>query len=871
MPGLVRRPRPWLLLVASVAVLLCAAAGVASPGANGRIVFVRGGNLFTVQGTSETSLGVAGVHPAWSADGTQIAFDDATNVKTMNADGTSVTTRAAGTDPSWSPDGPHLAYVRGGNLYTVVIATAVETLRVSGGVTEPAWSPDGGQIAYAQTADVQVVTLSGGATANLTNSVATDASPSWAPDGTKLAFTSNRDGNVELYAMNADGSAQMRLTSTTSIDEATPSWSPDGAKIAFTKPDSGGNDDVWAFTVGDGTLTQVTTNAADDLQPDWGSAFSISKPVIAAPNGVVDGATLTALPGTYTGSAPPTSYAYQWQRCSPAGASCTPIADATDSSYTITSPDVGSTLRVVATATSSAGTASSASSPTTVVQAVAPTNTAAPTIDGGGSASAGSPLSASTGTWNGTTPISYAYQWLRCDTAGANCTDVTGATNSKYTPGDADVGKKLRVRVTANNGVGTPGSAQSSATSAVVNAVPTSTDKPSVNGSAKVGNFLSASAGTWTGAAPITYAYQWQRCTSSACANIANATFLSYSVVAADLGSRLRVQVTATNGTGSATASSDQTDVVEGTAPTSSGAPFLSGLPEVGETLFASQGTWLGTPTSYTYEWRRCGTAATSTCTAIAGATSSSYALVDADLGSTILVVVTAKNASGSASATSPRSSVITAAGTTPGGRPLSTKAPTIAGTAAKGAKLTAKTGTWSGTPKSYSYLWQRCVAKTLVCTSIVTATKANYTPVAADVGKRLRVAVTAVNPAGSGFALSAPTAVVKASMPRGVTRNGTAGANTMKGTVRNDVLHGRGGNDRIDGRAGNDRLYGDAGNDTITGGAGRDWILGGAGNDTVNAADGQVDVIDCGAGNDTVVADKGDVVRNCEHVTRRK
>jgi Ca2+-binding RTX toxin-like protein len=196
-----------------------------------------------------------------------------------------------------------------------------------------------------------------------------------------------------------------------------------------------------------------------------------------------------------------------------------------------------------------------------------------------------------------------------------------------------------------------------------------------------------------------------------------------------------------------------------------------------------------------------------------------------------------------------------------------------IVGSAAKGAKLTVQNGTWTGTtPITFAYQWERCDVKTLACTAIARATAATYTPAAADVGKRLRVLVTASNTAGSTTATSNLTTTIaaKATAPRGRKLTGTSRADRLIGTAGNDVIHGRGGNDLIDGRAGNDKLYGDGGNDTIVGGPGRDSIFGGAGNDTINAADGERDVIDCGAGTDTVVADAIDVVRNCEHVTRK-
>ena len=57
--------------------------------------------------------------------------------------------------------------------------------------------------------------------------------PAWSPDGTKIAFTTDRDGNFEIYVMNADGTGQTRLTNNAAADDE-PAWSPDGSKIAFT-------------------------------------------------------------------------------------------------------------------------------------------------------------------------------------------------------------------------------------------------------------------------------------------------------------------------------------------------------------------------------------------------------------------------------------------------------------------------------------------------------------------------------------------------------------------------------------------------------------------------------------------------------------
>jgi Ca2+-binding RTX toxin-like protein len=211
--------------------------------------------------------------------------------------------------------------------------------------------------------------------------------------------------------------------------------------------------------------------------------------------------------------------------------------------------------------------------------------------------------------------------------------------------------------------------------------------------------------------------------------------------------------------------------------------------------------------------------------------------------------------------------------GTTPTGsvRPAVRTLPSITGVLARGQRLTANSGTWSGTtPMTYSYQWQRCPATGSVCTAIQTANRATYRLTAADVGKRMRVLVTADNVAGSTEALSAISKAVAAKAPaKGKTIKGTAKADRLTGTLGADTIRGGGGNDRISGGAGADKLYGDAGNDSINGGVGRDSVSGGAGNDTVQAKDGERDTINCGAGKDSVVADKTDVVKGCEKVRR--
>src|SRR5437868_4724159 len=79
---------------------------------------------------------------------------------------------------------------------------------------------------------------------------------------------------------------------------------------------------------------------------------------------------------------------------------------------------------------------------------VAPANVVLPAI--AGSLHQGARLSASAGSWSGDGPLMYAYQWLRCDSAGDSCAEISGATGDHYRATSSDVGATVRVRVTAS-------------------------------------------------------------------------------------------------------------------------------------------------------------------------------------------------------------------------------------------------------------------------------------------------------------------------------------------------------------------------------------------------------------------------------------
>ena len=262
-------------------------------------------------------------------------------------------------------------------------------------------------------------------------------------------------------------------------------------------------------------------------------------------------------------------------------------------------------------------------------------------------------MTAGTGTWSGTAPITYAYQWQDCN--GASCADIPGATNATYTVGGADAGMSIQVIVTATNVVGS--TSATSANTAVVTGPPFSVGLPNISGTAQVGNVLTATPGTWAGNNPISYAYQWQSCVGVTCSNIAGATNATYTIVSGDNGKTLLVKVAATNAYGTGNATSAKTNTIT-SPPVNTAVPAITGTVQAGYTLTASTGTWTGAaPITYTYQWQRCPGA---TCSNIAGATGSTYFVTSRRQRQADPVVVTATNGTGSTNATSAKTSTVT-------------------------------------------------------------------------------------------------------------------------------------------------------------------------------------------------------------------
>ncbi len=213
-----------------------------------------------------------------------------------------------------------------------------------------------------------------------------------------------------------------------------------------------------------------------------------------------------------------------------------------------------------------------------------PTNTVEPRITG--TAMVGSRLTATRGSWT-ESPTSYEYQWTRCPSSGgaadaSNCAVIGGASTEQYVPGSSDVGKRLRVRVTAANADGAK-TVASNATAIVLRAgKPANTASPSISGTAAVGSTLTAIKGEWTGTDPITFGFAWLRCDADggSCAAIGGANGTTYVLKSVDLGNAMRVRVTAKNRAGTTRATSSATSVIRASAP-----PVVNGCSKTGGTI----------------------------------------------------------------------------------------------------------------------------------------------------------------------------------------------------------------------------------------------------------------------------------------------
>ena len=277
---------------------------------------------------------------------------------------------------------------------------------------------------------------------------------------------------------------------------------------------------------------------------------------------------------------------------------------------------------------------------------------------------------------------------------------------------------------------------------------PVNTVAPVVSGTATVGQTLSTTNGTWIGAPAPTFTYQWQRSGS----NIGGATSSTYVLVAADYANTIRCVVTATNAVSAASANSNSTASVAGNAPVNTVAPAVTGTATFGQTLSTTNGTWTGVPTpTFTYQWQRV-------TTPISGATSSTYVLVAADVGSTVRCVVTATNAVGSASANSNNTATVAAA--VPGAPTIGTA--TNAGAASVTVTYTAPASNGGATITLYT----ATSSPGGITGTLATAGSGTITVSGLSTGTAYTFTVKATNSAGQSAASAASNSATPALIP---------------------------------------------------------------------------------------------------------
>jgi hypothetical protein len=190
-----------------------------------------------------------------------------------------------------------------------------------------------------------------------------------------------------------------------------------------------------------GSLTYTMTKSA--------APANTERPVVSGTP--EDGEMLDATSGTWSGD-DPKSYTYQWRRCDAYGENCSDIPGAVSDSYRLTSADVERTIRARVTAVNDAGTDYADADPVGPVAPRAPASETAPVV--AGAPVEGQTLRTTDGTWSGTTPQTYGYEWRRCDANGTNCERIEGQTASAYVLTDDDVARTVRSRVTASNSGG---------------------------------------------------------------------------------------------------------------------------------------------------------------------------------------------------------------------------------------------------------------------------------------------------------------------------------------------------------------------------------------------------------------------------------
>lgn len=189
-------------------------------------------------------------------------------------------------DPSFAQDGQRLAFVssRSGRpeIYIMqldgsevqLVTNDLVRAAIGGPVNigSPTWSPNGRRLAFVVSeregqSDIWLVNADGSAAVRLTRSGSVDANPVWSPDGAQLAFVSTRDGNAEIYLIDLRSADGERNLTNSPFDENYPAWSLDGNWLAFSRYTT--NNEIFVMTVDGNNATNLTNSSSSDWSPVW--------------------------------------------------------------------------------------------------------------------------------------------------------------------------------------------------------------------------------------------------------------------------------------------------------------------------------------------------------------------------------------------------------------------------------------------------------------------------------------------------------------------------------------------------------------------------------------------------------------------------
>ncbi len=400
-----------------------------------------------------------------------------------------------------------------------------------------------------------------------------------------------------------------------------PSWNPDPSNL-----------------VDEGTVAQTAVSWRDPVGPaatpyawrvrrvdakarrgDWSpwSGYRVSADSVMLSGPAVD-ASVAPAEGLFTWQPVAGAASYRWERRLPGSATTTDSIPTVATAYAPTAVLGDGNWQWRVAAYDTAGQLLNRSDWRSFSVIGGPTATAAPTIDGTGVV--GTMLTSSDPSWDFQGVTNY-YQWMR------GLSPIAGATSPSYEVTSLDVGKAVSLKVTGRK----PGyrdvvTTSTTSITGVTGPAPTTKTAPSITGSGRVGETLTATSATWNEQG-VTESYAWLRDGRV----IFGEETTTYELVGGDAGKDITFRVTGEKpGYADAVVASNSIRGVPGDASVVVTPPAVTGVATVGETLEADHGTWSPVATTYRYQWLRNGAP-------ILGATRSIYRPVGEDAGKPVL------------------------------------------------------------------------------------------------------------------------------------------------------------------------------------------------------------------------------------------